>query len=139
MKYQYSGNVRELQNMIERAAVLCTGNVVQSKDMTQEHSSYNIAAVTQADLARKNEDLRSASSLNLPRVQVKTPGEQEGETDYRKARESWELTFFKRLIRSAQGNMSKAARLAGMSRRNLYDKMDKLGLKVEDRDDESKK
>jgi len=33
MQWKYSGNVRELQNIIERAVALCPGNVIQAEDL----------------------------------------------------------------------------------------------------------
>jgi len=36
IKYHYPGNIRELENMIQRAIALCSGNVIQPSDLPDE-------------------------------------------------------------------------------------------------------
>ena len=38
--WRYPGNVRELQNVIERAVVLCPGNMIQAEDLPEVVSKY---------------------------------------------------------------------------------------------------
>ena len=51
-RYQYPGNIRELQNIIERAVIFCRGQSLTSRDLPREvhevaHSAVNV--ITQGD------------------------------------------------------------------------------------------
>jgi DNA-binding NtrC family response regulator len=41
ISYQYPGNIRELQNMVERAVALCNDSVIYPKHLPQELEHYN--------------------------------------------------------------------------------------------------
>ncbi len=102
---EWRGNVRELRNAIERAAVLCDGEEIGPRDL---HGGDR------------------ESSREIPRLDV--PPGQEELPEFREARDKFEAEYLSALLRSCKGNVSEAAKRSGMSRRNLYDKLDKLGL-----------
>jgi DNA-binding NtrC family response regulator len=114
--YSWPGNVRELQNAIEHAVVLLEpGQAIEAQDIP----------------------LHGASVGSRPPVAVAEPGESadEGELlreSYHAARErviaQFERQYLTALVRAADGNMSKAARLAGVDRTTLYRLMDRHGL-----------
>ncbi|MBX7244765.1 MAG: sigma-54 dependent transcriptional regulator [Candidatus Sumerlaeaceae bacterium] len=103
-KYGYPGNVRELENIIERMAVLCDG-----------------AEITLADIPG---DIRVKSGVKFPAV-----GSQGAE--YKGAKDKFEREYFLRLLDAAKGNISEAARMSGVSRRHLHEKLVKLGLRAD--------
>ncbi len=51
--------------------------------------------------------------------------------EYKSARQQFETEYITELLRQAEGNITEAARISGMSRRNLYEKIEKLGLDLE--------
>jgi len=57
MKYSWPGNIREFQNTLEFAIVLCPGSTITVKDLPAEFIDRNKAVL---DSARKNEDERQA-------------------------------------------------------------------------------
>jgi DNA-binding NtrC family response regulator len=101
----WSGNVRELQNVIEHAVVLA--------DAGAELQPADIPAIEEGTVAEPFGARRSF-----------TRSEQ-----YHAARErllaDFEREYLKWLVREAGGNMSRAARLAGVDRTTLYRLMEK--------------
>ncbi|MCX7718951.1 MAG: sigma-54 dependent transcriptional regulator [Candidatus Sumerlaeaceae bacterium] len=103
--YSYPGNVRELENLIERMVVMCDGDVIRLEDVPL--------------------DLRTARQpvATSTRTQIPQP------TEYKDAKDQFEREYLLRVIEAAGGNMTEAARLSGISRRHLYEKMERLGIK----------
>jgi DNA-binding NtrC family response regulator len=101
MNANWKGNIRELANILERAVLL------------SENSG-----ITQGCIF--NTDLFSAK----PTVQTDAPGP----LLLKEAVMESEKRTIKRALRKALNNRSEAARLLGISRRALYDKMDAYGL-----------
>jgi two-component system response regulator AtoC/two-component system nitrogen regulation response regulator NtrX len=106
VQYPWPGNVRELQNLIERVIILEDENMFQPQQKK---------APGKANL--ENQAFISDSVLTMP---------------YKEAKEmvlsGFERRFFSHLLEKARGNVSKAARLAGMHRKNLYLKLKELNL-----------
>lgn len=107
---QWRGNVRELQNVIEHVAVLA------EPDQPIGPSDIPIYDDVEMPVERS-----SGVVLDGPFHEVKERVVSEFERDY--------LT---RLVTRAGGNMSKAARQAGIDRTTLYRLMEKHGLQRED-------
>lgn len=104
-RYSYPGNVRELENLIERMVVLCEGDVIGLDDLPL--------------------DLRAPREM-LPLAAASRPTKL---ADYKDAKDQFERDYLMRVIEAAGGNMTEAARLSGISRRHLYEKMERLGIK----------
>ncbi|PZR13286.1 MAG: two-component system response regulator [Archangium gephyra] len=100
----WPGNVRQLQNFIERLLVLSPpGDVIDKVTVEKE-------------LARAGADARP----------VEVSGESLGDR-----RRDAEKQAVEEALQKARGNRSVAARLLGVSRRTLYNKLDTLGLAQE--------
>lgn len=101
---QWPGNVRQLQNFIERVLVLAPpGDLID-------------AAAVQKELSRAGLDTKSAAPVagaadSLP-----------------ERRKDAERQAVEEALQKAGGNRSVAARLLGVSRRTLYNKLEALGL-----------
>jgi DNA-binding NtrC family response regulator len=98
---QWPGNVRQLQHAIERVVALKLSGPVGAADL---------AHVTQGP------DGEQPSGRLLT---------------YEAAREAFEREYVTALIKAAQGNVSEAARLSGLSRQNLYVRMKRWGIVLE--------
>ncbi|MEX0906888.1 MAG: sigma-54 dependent transcriptional regulator [Gemmatimonadota bacterium] len=108
----WPGNVRELQNVIEHAVVLLEPNAsIRPEDLPHMGSPQTILQAS-VPRALSFDNLRDGS--------------------YHGAREQiladFELGYLTWLIDRAHGNMSKAARIAGVDRTTLYRLMEKHGL-----------
>ena len=109
LKYPWPGNVRELANVLERTIVLLEGDEINVDDLPLE--IHNPGAATD------------------PKVE---PGAESPALEYRQALAIFEQQYFAQLLTESDGNVSEAARRAGISRRNFYDKLDKLGIASKD-------
>ena len=105
VKYPWPGNIREMQNVIERAAVLTHDEVIKLG---------NLPLAFAESYAEEGEDVIDLRS-------------------FKKEREPHVLRVEKKLIQrylsDAGGNVSKAAQLANIPRRTFYRLLDKHGLK----------
>jgi DNA-binding NtrC family response regulator len=103
IKYDYPGNVRELENVIERAVVIARGRVLSLEDLPfPEALCESGVEETAADV--------SSGSLQL-------------------ALESLERRMIQDALRKAELNQTRAAGLLGLSERMLRYKLKKYGLK----------
>jgi transcriptional regulator with GAF, ATPase, and Fis domain len=101
LDHSWPGNVRELRNAIERAILLCDGGLI-----TREHLPPIVPR-------------RPAAAALDPAAPLPAGG-----VDL----EDMEKSYVERALRDARGNKSKAARLLGMSRAQLYSRIEKYGL-----------
>ncbi len=107
VKYPWPGNIRELQNVIERAAILTTGSVL--KVPSEGLRAPNTAAPKQRAVSTtSNRDMRSVLE-DAERGQIMVALEQA----------KW-------IIAGPGG----AATLLGMKRSTLQSRMQKLGIRI---------
>jgi DNA-binding NtrC family response regulator len=106
--YPFPGNVRQLKNAIERAAVVCTGDEVQLEDLPPQLWSD---ALDEANpFAAPTGPLNGAHGSLTQRVRA------------------FEVELIRQALSKTHGNQSEAARLLGVARRTLASKVHALGL-----------
>ena len=103
----WSGNVRALRNVIEQAAVMSEGSTITSADLPFGPSSAG-------------EDGGLKVSIPEERLDLKTT--------LKEVTEAAEKTLIRRALDQTEGNRTHAARLLGISRRALINKIQALGL-----------
>ena len=100
MKYSYPGNVRELENSIERAVVLARGNTLTQNDLPMSIKGFireEVSELTEGNLVEKVEALERKLILNA--------------------------------LTKSNGNQTQAGKLLGLTERNLRYKLQKYGIK----------
>ena len=101
-QYAFPGNVRELENILERAMTLCEGNMIQETDLRLTASNEPLSGeFAQPDLSDRNLD----SALN-----------------------STERDAIIRALEQSRYNKTAAAKLLGLSFRQLRYRIKKLGI-----------
>ena len=98
--YAWPGNIRELINVLESA-------IIMSRD----------PQITVEDLP--------------PQLRDVVPEEEyadEVTIEYQEAKTQFERKYFKSLLRTAEGNITEAARISGVTRQHLYHKMKQLDI-----------
>ncbi len=102
--YNWPGNVRELRNLIERIAILETGD-----------DNEKILEIIKESLTKSSEEIFSITeNLSVP---------------LREARENFEKEYLTTQIKKFGGNISKTAKFVGMERSALHRKLKLLGVK----------
>ncbi|HNY25741.1 MAG TPA: sigma-54 dependent transcriptional regulator, partial [Candidatus Sumerlaeota bacterium] len=97
--YDYPGNVRELINILQRAVLLCDGEVIGSQHLPEEIQGAEFV-----------EDRFEPSSFDL-------------KEEIRKAQEVVEQRLIRKALKQTDNNHKKAAELLGISRGSLYNKL----------------
>lgn len=105
LHYTWPGNVRQLENTIARAVALATGKVITDEILWygKTRNDENEDADADADVACDNTKLKDMLQLHTHSVILKT-------------------------LETTRGNRSKAARILGISRASLYNKIKKYRL-----------
>lgn len=107
--YSWPGNVRELQNVIERACVLAEGEAISARDLPA-HLSVPAAAGTA--------QIPSLTGKSLPLKEAKA-----------KWMSQLEATYLAELLRRHDGNVSQAAKAAGIDRKTFHRLINKYGIR----------
>ena len=103
--YDYPGNARELENIIERALALCDDSEIQVRHLPS--------------------DLYSSQHFHLPTIHAGRPS---------KSLEENEREYILSILKSVDGNKTKAAKIIGIDRVSLWRKLkkyEKNGIDVE--------
>jgi two-component system, NtrC family, response regulator AtoC len=94
LRYDWPGNIRELENAIERAVILARGELIEVSDLAQQ----NLYTPHRTAVSKSLRDIEKNHILNV--------------------------------LIEAGGNCSEAARLLGISRMTLYNKIKSFGLNM---------
>lgn len=103
LDYDFPGNVRELENAMQRAAVLCQGDKVLLQHLPES-------------MQFKTADGHGTHGTFAERKQ--------------RVVEQFEKDFIVNALKDAEGVVAKAARLAGMNAKNFFQKMEKFGIQA---------
>ncbi|MEA2039230.1 MAG: sigma-54 dependent transcriptional regulator [Thermodesulfobacteriota bacterium] len=104
MEYRFPGNVRELENMIERSVALETSNIILPESLeVSSHGKNSIESHISIDLREHG--------IQLDKVIEET-----------------EKDYILSALKAARGSKQKAAELLGINLRSLRYRLDKLGL-----------
>ena len=110
LEYGWPGNVRELRNAIERAILLCDGGLI-----TREHLPAGNGRTPPAPAS-------PVPAASPPAARGPAGGAAALDLD------AAERDLVVRALEQAKGNKSRAARLLGLSRAQLYTRLEKHGL-----------
>ena len=103
LDYDWPGNIRELQNVVERAVVLTKENVLERHNLPEN--------VRQDASRRRSSDYEQLSTL-------------------KEAKQIFEKQFLEKALRNNNGNISRTAEMIKLARKNLQDKIKLYEIKV---------
>ena len=98
-KYNWPGNIRELENIIERSVLLADGQIINADNLPDEILYF------------QNNDLNSSNKQELKSVV-----------------EEAEKKYIERVLRETNGNKKLASRILNIDPATLYRKTEKLGI-----------
>jgi two-component system response regulator AtoC len=118
LRYSYPGNVRELENMVERAVALGHDRAtVQPADLCGVQSCPYLGGVPQESCGFCSEGLtggKKKTALALTSLAV--------------ARESFEKDYIVSILERVEGSRTTASRILGLSRKALWEKCKRYGI-----------
>ncbi|NUO49975.1 MAG: sigma-54-dependent Fis family transcriptional regulator [Polyangiaceae bacterium] len=120
--YPWPGNIRELENVIERAVLFCDGTTIGIADLAEEVRGN--ATTSRA----------SAPSLEAPKSDAPVSSSDGLKEQVKAAMSRLERDLIERALKQTQNNVTHAARLLKISRKGLQLKMKELGLRERDGD-----
>ncbi len=104
--YDYPGNLREMQSIIERAVILCQG-----PEIKPEHLPANLLPAETSDAFLPSGKFKERKKAVIAQ---------------------FERNFVANCLRKSKGNVTKAAELAGIPRKSFYRLMEKHRLSKDD-------
>ncbi|MDR2006146.1 MAG: sigma 54-interacting transcriptional regulator [Acidaminococcales bacterium] len=100
LSYFWRGNIRELQNVLERAFVLCSGEVIGPHDLPEPLNKWD-----------KSPRLKISAGKTLETIMEET-----------------EKEVLKSVLKLVNNNRTNAMKMLGVSRRTLYKKLNKYNI-----------
>jgi two-component system response regulator AtoC len=114
--YQWPGNIRELENLMERTVLFCEGPEIRVSDLPPEVAGAPASqSVSAGGHAAGEESARPAPESLKEAVRAET--------------ERVERELIQRALDATGGNVTQAARKLKISRKSLQTKMKELGLR----------
>ena len=110
VKYGWPGNVRELDTVIHRALVWAETPWIEADDLLLPEATDDVLEPAPAPASRPQDAM-----------------------SYRQAKAEFERAYLRSLLDSTDGNITRAAALAGLSRSRLNEMLSKYGLRGGDR------
>ncbi|MGI8467087.1 MAG: sigma 54-interacting transcriptional regulator [Pyrinomonadaceae bacterium] len=112
VNYEWSGNVRELENAIERAVIIASGRQIELDDLPETISKKAFEFHAQA----RQERARASSEGNSIGIEIELPS----------AMEEIEKQIIEATLDYTNGDKSRASRLLNIGRKTLYRKLEKF-------------
>ncbi|HUT23659.1 MAG TPA: helix-turn-helix domain-containing protein, partial [Sumerlaeia bacterium] len=110
LEHPWPGNIRELENVIQRALIMASGAMIQIEDLPP-----SLCGAAQAASSADREDGRVDFSVPMPR-------------HVENAVEATERRLIAEALRRSRGRQE-AADALGISRKSLHNKMQKYGMR----------
>jgi sigma-54 dependent transcriptional regulator, flagellar regulatory protein len=145
-RHSWTGNVRELANLIERLSIVCAGRIVEIQDLPPRYQPNDLAAcelaiadtdglaaLAAADDAIVVDEAARADAQVLPDASPATSATPDvqlpaGGLDLRAYLTAIERQLIEQALASANGTVAHAARLLSLRRTTLVEKLRKLGI-----------
>jgi DNA-binding NtrC family response regulator len=108
MAYDWPGNVRQLENLIERAIIMAKGNTIYHIDLSD-------------DLRRRKNGVQQNLAVELPFKEAK-----------KMVVRDYEKEYFINLLRRCKGNITQSSRMSDLDMKTLRRKMIEYGLQKGD-------
>jgi DNA-binding NtrC family response regulator len=105
LRYSFPGNIRELENMLERAIALIKGKMIQAEDLPEELCGQTSLIQAVCERIQESKPLAQAASL-------------------------FEKEYIQSVLEKTKGKKGQAADILGISRKTLWEKIKNLEIEI---------
>jgi DNA-binding NtrC family response regulator len=105
LRYPFPGNIRELENMLERAIALIKGKVIEAEDLPEEVCGGETPVRNICEKIRASKPLSSATRV-------------------------FEKEYIQSVLEKTKGKKGQAAEILGISRKTLWEKIKDLEIEI---------
>lgn len=127
LRHTWPGNIRELENVLERAVVLCESDHISLKELPSDVLETNAFLPTKSDTMPGALSTPNEANLVAPPQSV-VSAVRATSRNIRQEVESNERLLLERALRDCGGNKAEAARKLGIPRSTFFSKLKKAGM-----------
>ncbi len=135
LSYEWKGNVRELENLVQQMSILCSGKEIQLEDLPErlliDYDPDNVDHDLISDILKGisyphyvSEDESSQSKSVLP----SSNEWKDGQVDFKELINDYESQLIIKAMKMTEGNKKEAAKLLNLKRTTLLEKIKKKNL-----------
>jgi DNA-binding NtrC family response regulator len=125
--YEWRGNVRELENLIQHMTILYSGKRVELKDLPEKFHNVVIPPDIEAAITKNTVIDRPASQPNR-HASVQHVAWENGTVDFNELINDFETQLIVQALKLTEGNKKEAARLLNLKRTTLLEKIKKKDI-----------
>lgn len=125
--YEWRGNVRELENLIQHMSILYCGKTVQLHDLPEKFHKVVIPTQTKADIQELVSTKNAEHSDGIP-APSHSLSLQSGPIDFNELINDFETQLIVQAMKLTEGNKKEAARLLNLKRTTLLEKIKKKDI-----------
>ena len=126
-QYPWQGNVRELENVIERAVIVAQGSTIQKQDLPLNLLA-RVPPQTNTPWRQNNKTHTPQAKSSLPEP---TDNDATAPRSHTRSYKEREKLFIIQTLTETQGNLRSAAKILGLSRGTIYARLKQYGLTPE--------
>jgi two-component system response regulator HydG len=115
--HDFPGNIRELENAVERAVIIASGRQIELEDLPEAISGKTLDFISQI----RFESISAITNGDGEKIEFEMPTRLD----------EIERASIEASLRFTKGDKSRAARLLGIGRKTLYRKLEQYGKNME--------
>jgi DNA-binding NtrC family response regulator len=125
--YEWRGNVRELENLIQHMTILYSGRQVELNDLPEKFHNVVIPPSTELEMDQVNPEAQAECQFEQENS-VQHLSWEKGSVDFNELINNFETQLIVQALKLTEGNKKEAARLLNLKRTTLLEKIKKKDI-----------